>query len=162
MVAAKFDIVPEGKKRALSFSNSVDSLFSRRWTVGSSPKTSSPTSASNIAVLIAGDGLVTVSLLRSIGFLLEMLIENSWQKQKLSVIPVRKILVILRSFVKNTISTLLKTSPSLPTLSFVKQHKELFVKRREVLLLSFASSHLTKGDQRKCGSCDVCEMFESK
>jgi len=40
---------------------------SSAWTVGSSPKTTSPTSASAMARRIAGVGLVTVSDLRSIG-----------------------------------------------------------------------------------------------
>src|SRR5215211_1003969 len=63
-------IVPEGAYRAASLpSNSA--TYSSRWlTVGSSPKTSSPTGASNIASRIPSVGRVTVSLRRSITRLL--------------------------------------------------------------------------------------------
>ena len=58
-------IVPEVTKRPASFPNRSAATASRRLTVGSSPKTSSPTSASAMARRISGVGLVTVSLRRS-------------------------------------------------------------------------------------------------
>src|SRR5438067_9416438 len=63
--AAKFDCVPEGKSNAASKPNSSAARSCRRLTVGSSPKTSSPSGASSIARRIAGDGRVTVSERRS-------------------------------------------------------------------------------------------------
>ena len=60
-------IVPEGTKSAASLP-SMPAMRSSSWrTVGSSPKTSSPTSAAAMAARIAGVGRVTVSLRRSIG-----------------------------------------------------------------------------------------------
>ena len=64
-MAIEFPIVPEGTNKAASlpiFSAAKDSSF---WVVGSSPNTSSPTSASAMAFLIFSVGLVTVSLLKS-------------------------------------------------------------------------------------------------
>src|SRR6185295_4970232 len=59
-------IVPEGTKSAASRSRVAAASASRRATVGSSPQTSSPTSASAIARRIAASGRVTVSERRSI------------------------------------------------------------------------------------------------
>ena len=60
-------IVPEGTNSAASLPSSSAVRASRAFTVGSSPKTSSPTSASAIARRIAGVGFVTVSDRKSIG-----------------------------------------------------------------------------------------------
>src|SRR6185437_13511997 len=59
-------MVPLGTKIAASREKTRAAEASRRLTVGSSPYTSSPTSASAIARRIAGVGRVTVSLRRSI------------------------------------------------------------------------------------------------
>src|SRR5215210_5445512 len=59
-------IVPDGAYRAASLPSSSATYSSRRLTVGSSPKTSSPRAASNIASRIPSVGRVTVSLRRSI------------------------------------------------------------------------------------------------
>src|SRR5215208_1046032 len=59
-------IVPDGAYRAASLPSSSATYSSRRLIVGSSPKTSSPRAASNIACRIPGVGRVTVSLRRSI------------------------------------------------------------------------------------------------
>src|SRR5579871_1164974 len=56
---------PDGTKRAASRSKISAARACRRLTVGSSPYTSSPTSASAMARRMAGVGLVTVSLRRS-------------------------------------------------------------------------------------------------
>ena len=66
--AIRFACVPEDTKTAASFPNSFIASCSRRVTVGSSPQTSSPTSARNMARRIAKDGRVTVSLRKSDGF----------------------------------------------------------------------------------------------
>src|SRR4051812_9148895 len=66
--AARFDCVPEGKKRPASMPNRSAHASCRRFTVGSSANTSSPTSARAIASRMAGEGCVTVSLRRSIFF----------------------------------------------------------------------------------------------
>ncbi len=66
MIAARLDWVPEGKNRPASMPNVPAANSCSRITVGSSPKTSSPTSAAAIAARIAADGRVTVSLRRSI------------------------------------------------------------------------------------------------
>ncbi len=58
-------IVPLATKSAASFPIRSAAISSSRRTVGSSPKTSSPTSARYIASRIAGVGWVTVSLRRS-------------------------------------------------------------------------------------------------
>ena len=59
--AIRLPIVPDGTNKADAFPN-VSAIFSSSLiTVGSSPKTSSPTSASAIARRIAGVGFVTVS-----------------------------------------------------------------------------------------------------
>ena len=64
--ATRLPIVPEATNRPASLPSSSAARSSRAMTVGSSPKTSSPTSASAIARRMAGDGFVTVSLRRSI------------------------------------------------------------------------------------------------
>ena len=59
-------MVPLGQNRAASTPNR-SAAFSCRWlTVGSSPRTSSPTAAAAMASSMRGVGRVTVSLLRSI------------------------------------------------------------------------------------------------
>src|ERR1700741_4851369 len=58
---------PLGKKRAASLPSSAAIRSSSRCVVGSPSRSSSPTSAAAIAARIPGVGLVTVSLLRSIG-----------------------------------------------------------------------------------------------
>src|SRR4051812_13589868 len=58
-------IVPDGQNSAASCPNGAATSASSAFTVGSSPKTSSPTSASAIAARIAGVGRVTVSERRS-------------------------------------------------------------------------------------------------
>ena len=65
--ATRLPIVPVATNRPASLPRSSAARSSRAMTVGSSPNTSSPTSASAIARRIAGDGWVTVSLRRSIG-----------------------------------------------------------------------------------------------
>src|SRR5258705_8225461 len=59
-------MVPDGTKSAASLAKSAAQVASSRFTVGSSPKTSSPTSAAWMAARIAGVGRVTVSLRKSI------------------------------------------------------------------------------------------------
>src|SRR5215203_1502274 len=59
-------IVPEGAYSAASFPSRSATYSSSRFTVGSSPNTSSPTGASSIARRIPSVGRVTVSLRRSI------------------------------------------------------------------------------------------------
>src|SRR5262249_34012740 len=59
-------MVPEGTNSAASFPSTCAASACRRLTEGSSPKTSSPTSASAMARRMAAEGLVTVSLRRSI------------------------------------------------------------------------------------------------
>jgi hypothetical protein len=66
-MASWFPIVPEDTKSAASFPVISATAASSRRTLGSSPNTSSPTSASAIARRIACVGRVTVSLRRSIG-----------------------------------------------------------------------------------------------
>src|SRR5438034_2120257 len=63
--AARFDCVPEGKKSASSKPKISAARACSRLTVGSSPKTSSPSSASSMARRMAGVGRVTVSERRS-------------------------------------------------------------------------------------------------
>src|SRR6266850_6458054 len=63
--AARFDWVPEGKNSAASKPKISAARACRRLTVGSSPKTSSPSSASSIAWRIPAEGRVTVSERRS-------------------------------------------------------------------------------------------------
>ena len=65
--AAWFPIVPEGTYTAASFPSMRAVSASSAMTVGSSPQTSSPTSASAIARRISGVGRVTVSERRSTG-----------------------------------------------------------------------------------------------
>ena len=62
----RLPIVPEATNRPASLPSSSAARSWRAMTVGSSPNTSSPTSASAIARRMAGDGFVTVSLRRSI------------------------------------------------------------------------------------------------
>ena len=64
--ASRLAIDPVGVNRAASMPNSPATCSSRSRTVGSSPYTSSPTSARAITWRIASVGLVTVSLRRSI------------------------------------------------------------------------------------------------
>src|SRR5262245_40773167 len=59
------DMVPDGTKRAASLPSRAATRSCRRRTVGSSPKTSSPTSAAAMAARMPGVGLVTVSLRKS-------------------------------------------------------------------------------------------------
>src|SRR5215475_15038508 len=59
-------MVPEGTYSAASFPSNWAVTSCKRLTQGSSPKTSSPTSASAMARRMPGEGLVTVSLRRSI------------------------------------------------------------------------------------------------
>src|SRR5215217_4403024 len=59
-------IVPEGAYSAASLPSRSATYSSSRFTVGSSPNTSSPTGASSIARRIPSVGRVTVSLRRSI------------------------------------------------------------------------------------------------
>jgi hypothetical protein len=61
-------IVPDGMKRAASLPSISAMRSCKAFTVGSSPKTSSPTSAAAMAARIAGVGRVTVSLRRSMGY----------------------------------------------------------------------------------------------
>src|SRR5438034_331651 len=65
LTAVWFDIVPEGTNSAASLPSRAATRSSRRLTVGSSWKTSSPTSAACMAARMAGVGRVTVSLRRS-------------------------------------------------------------------------------------------------
>src|SRR5438552_7062320 len=65
MTAARLDCVPDGKKSPASVPKLSARTSWRRLTVGSSPKTSSPTSAFAIAWRMPGDGWVTVSERRS-------------------------------------------------------------------------------------------------
>ena len=58
--------MPLGTKTAASLPSRSADTVSRRFTVGSSPKTSSPTSAVAIACRMASLGFVTVSLRKSI------------------------------------------------------------------------------------------------
>ena len=69
--AIRLLIVPLAVKRAASLPIFCAAMTSRRLTVGSSPKTSSPTAASNIACRMASVGWVTVSLRRSIILIFE-------------------------------------------------------------------------------------------
>src|ERR1700675_4447862 len=64
-MAIKFPMHPVGTNKAASFSKISAARFSNRFTVGSSPYTSSPTSASAIARRISTVGRVTVSLRKS-------------------------------------------------------------------------------------------------
>src|SRR3954462_11381343 len=66
LTAISLPIDPVGTNSAASFSNSSAARSCRRLTVGSSPKTSSPTSAAAMAARMAAEGRVTVSLRRSI------------------------------------------------------------------------------------------------
>src|SRR5262249_15109204 len=59
-------MVPEGTNNAASFPSTCAAMPCSRLTQGSSPKTSSPTSASAMARRMSTEGLVTVSLRRSI------------------------------------------------------------------------------------------------
>src|ERR687892_259658 len=61
-----FVIVPEGAYSAASLPSRSATYSSSRFTVGSSPNTSSPTDASSIARRMPSVGRVTVSLRRSI------------------------------------------------------------------------------------------------
>src|SRR5574344_469033 len=64
-MAMVLPMVPEGTKRAASFPRSSAAFSWSLLTVGSSPKRSSPTSASAMAFLILSVGRVTVSLRKS-------------------------------------------------------------------------------------------------
>ena len=77
-------MVPEGTKRAACLPRRWAMFASSALTVGSSPMTSSPTSALAMAWRISGVGFVTVSLRRSImGFSSQFppvhAITNSWR-----------------------------------------------------------------------------------
>jgi hypothetical protein len=65
LTAIELAIVPEGQKSAASMPMVSADSASSFWTVGSSPRTSSPTTASAMARRIFSVGLVTVSLLKS-------------------------------------------------------------------------------------------------
>lgn len=65
LLEIKLAMVPLATKTASSFPNSSAARLSNSATVGSSPKTSSPTTAENIASLISWVGLLLVSLLMS-------------------------------------------------------------------------------------------------
>ena len=65
-IAIKFPIVPLGTNNAFSLPNLFAAISSRVLIDGSSPKTSSPIWAFDIASLISGEGCVTVSLRKSI------------------------------------------------------------------------------------------------
>src|ERR1019366_4841939 len=67
-IATWFPIVPVGTYSAASRPNTSAPRASSRFTVGSSPYTSSPTSAAAIAARIFAVGRVTVSLRKSIKF----------------------------------------------------------------------------------------------
>ena len=62
-------MVPLATNMAASLPILSAAISSRRLTVGSSPKTSSPSSASAIARRISGVGCVTVSLRKSISLI---------------------------------------------------------------------------------------------
>src|SRR5579862_4274498 len=64
-MATRLPIEPEGTKRAASRAKISAARDWRRFTVGSSPYTSSPTTASDMARRISELGRVTVSLRRS-------------------------------------------------------------------------------------------------
>src|SRR6185312_5175444 len=66
-MAMVLPIVPLGTNRAASLPIMAAARCSSLFTVGSSPYTSSPTSASAIAARIAAEGRVTVSLRKSTG-----------------------------------------------------------------------------------------------
>src|SRR6185436_19261245 len=61
----RLPIVPDATKTAASLPRREAAIASRRWTVGSSPHTSSPTSARAMASRISGVGSVSVSERRS-------------------------------------------------------------------------------------------------
>ena len=65
LIAIAFDIVPEGTKSAASLPSISATRICSSMTVGSSPSTSSPTTAAAIASRIGGVGCVTVSLRKS-------------------------------------------------------------------------------------------------
>src|SRR5579884_4041876 len=65
--ATRLPIVPLGTNSAACLPSSAATCASSALTVGSSPQTSSPTSASAIALRIPASGTVKVSLRRSIG-----------------------------------------------------------------------------------------------
>ena len=65
MIATRLLCVPLATNSAASLPSSAAIFSCSALTVGSSPKTSSPTSAAAIAARIAGVGRVTVSLRRS-------------------------------------------------------------------------------------------------
>src|SRR5688572_10798402 len=67
--AARLDCVPVGKKSPASMPKRSAQTSCRRFTVGSSPKTSSPTSAEAMAWRMPGEGWVTVSERRSMAFM---------------------------------------------------------------------------------------------
>jgi hypothetical protein len=65
LTAIELAMVPDGQKSAASFPIVSAASSSSFWTVGSSPRTSSPTTASAMAFRIFSVGRVTVSLLKS-------------------------------------------------------------------------------------------------
>src|SRR5512141_837236 len=66
ITATRFDCVPEGTNSAASNPSSAAVSASSALTLGSSPKTSSPTGAAAITARIAAVGRVTVSLRKSV------------------------------------------------------------------------------------------------
>src|SRR5438105_587022 len=85
--AARFDCVPEGNSNAASKPNSSAARSCKRFTVGSSPKTSSPSGASIMARRIAGVGRVTVSERRSTTSLTLSIIAVSSRRMPMKTIP---------------------------------------------------------------------------
>ena len=64
-MAIRLAMVPEGTKSAASLPDTSAQRASRAFTLGSSPKTSSPKGAAIMAARIASVGIVTVSERRS-------------------------------------------------------------------------------------------------
>src|SRR4051794_4242889 len=78
---AWFDMVPDDTNRAASLPSSAATRCSRWLTVGSSPKTSSPTSAAAMAARMPAVGRVTVSLRKSTklsGMMKRIPLERTW------------------------------------------------------------------------------------
>ncbi|NTV81717.1 MAG: hypothetical protein HGA24_09890 [Candidatus Aminicenantes bacterium] len=65
LTAIELAMVPDGQNRAASLPIFSAPSRSSSWTVGSSPRTSSPTTASAMAFRIFSVGRVTVSLRKS-------------------------------------------------------------------------------------------------
>lgn len=87
LLAARLPIVPVGTNRAASLPNISATILSSSFTVGSSLNTSSPTTASFMACLISGVGLVMVSLRRSTTLGLAILLLEIVQPQPYRIGP---------------------------------------------------------------------------